>query len=407
MAYKRKLPPPTVEGENTYSFSVSKPTEDDDHVCIFFEKLTGSGTLRINDRLCTSFEGGSLLYEIGSLLTEDENTVTVSTEGDLQGNVYLRATNYLTVRSNAVRLTDEGLEIETGLNVSAIGNYVFEYVLSDDSGLLMKKSFTEKLTGSCKQVRHILTPEPIPQSVDLRLTISRLGVGCDTVVRHNVPCRRTCKDRRIDLGTAVPDDETLALIADLGAELNEDTPVTRILPDAEDGVLCSYLRGEKIVDAAAKARCDGDTICFTLACNAADEDGLIENGIKRPEFGMLKKIWSEQAACTFVPSLFAAAGSLMFFPVYSFGNPKGTGITVELSDTEGKILQKQTFSSEKPEPHQVGVFAAQLPGDKPLLILKTSINSTDYSLKRLIYTGKGSILSEDITNELLQILTTE
>ncbi len=186
----------------TYACKFDAPEEDDELASLHFPLLAGNGWIKLNGHICWRFEGTGVHFPIPGNMKERDNLLEVSFEPDpdglprgIIGDVFLRTGNYLYL--NSARFSGHGQTIQCQLRVSAFtsGKYVFKYTIALDDNLPVNIEFVERLRALSErtEIHHELhvpgatlwdPSNPDDTSYTLKLSIERMGVGCEQVVAH-------------------------------------------------------------------------------------------------------------------------------------------------------------------------------------------------------------------------------
>ncbi len=214
-----------------YESHFDAPTEDDQRVWLLFERLCGAGEVAVNGRRAASFSGGEALVEVTDYLVPGENELAVCFEAPglrlpaenpmpllgLAGDVWLLTGNFLALERTRSRSHGRTVAVEHRLTAFAAGKYVFSYVASRDSELARRWTFEETLPEGGASVSHALDCPDERGALDIRLDVTRSGVGCAQVrfeaIPGDEPPRRTVLVRGGRLTEAMARD-----LRDLGAD---------------------------------------------------------------------------------------------------------------------------------------------------------------------------------------------
>lgn len=213
-----------------YALEFDCPGEDE-RAFLRFEALSGRGAVRLNGRPLARFESGELSVDITGAVEGEGNRLEVSFDPTLPdgaprgvlGPVWLRTTNFLTLRRVRASEADGVLRVRSEMTAHAAGRYLFRYTASLDDQAVLESGVYERLRASDQAVEHALKiPSPArwdgERYYTVRLEVERSGVGCD-MVRVNA-AMGAGKPSRVALIPAhrLRDRDLLRALRDLGAE---------------------------------------------------------------------------------------------------------------------------------------------------------------------------------------------
>lgn len=236
-----------------YELSFPAPEEDDERVELIFEQLDGAGQILLNGHRVAGFTGGEVRAELTQWL-EDENKLLVCFEPPvgvnpanplvlgISGEVKLHTTSFVTV--SAFRVDTSAREEVYHLNANllltahAAGRYTFEFLVTRSDEIAVRASFEEHL----KACEHALSfPIELDRGVhwdgvypenttyDVRLTVTRAGVGCETLRTQAAFVRQDAHVRALYRETVIcpydKDKEECTLL--LAKELGVNTLIPR------------------------------------------------------------------------------------------------------------------------------------------------------------------------------------
>lgn len=181
----------------SYALRFELPEDDDEHVELLFERLCGHGRILVNGQICRRFEDGGAHFSIDQHIREGENLLEVKFDPALtgaptgiMGDVRLRTTNYVSLETARFSGLQDGIESRVALYAHISGKFLFKYTVSLDDEAVETYEFIERLKPRSALLTHKLpVPRPVtwnPSRPDetsyvVRLSIERMGVGCELV----------------------------------------------------------------------------------------------------------------------------------------------------------------------------------------------------------------------------------
>jgi hypothetical protein len=190
----------------TYLNSFEAP-EEDERCSLWFHRLAGRGEVFVNGERAAAFSEGELLIDVTGLIHPGDNALEVRfapslralpiepdgllsplPEIGIDGAVRLITTNFVALHSMSVdaHSTPNGIAATALIRITAYtaGKYIFQYALSDDEGAVDSAEVIERLPAAERRLTHDLTFAASPgprEGCELKLTILRSGVGCESV----------------------------------------------------------------------------------------------------------------------------------------------------------------------------------------------------------------------------------
>lgn len=234
-----------------YQLALDLPDEDDEWFALHFEHLIGQGFILLNGEIIWEFDDESVHFPINSMLNSGSNLLEVQfippyerAPFGIVGSVWLRSGNGLMFQH--VRMQGLGAQIASDVNLECYtaGKYVFRYALSIDDVPVKQYEFIERLRGiSPAQLHHELpiqspifwdADDPDETSYMVRLSVERLGMGCEQVFQRVALMPDGYQPLRVVRRPMIWDEQTMRFIKQLGAD-------ALLVDDIESLILPNYL----------------------------------------------------------------------------------------------------------------------------------------------------------------------
>ena len=178
----------------TYALAFDCPGEEERAV-LRFEMLGGKGSVRLNGRTISEFEGGEFLVDITESVREEKNLLEVSFYSEplggiargILGPVWLRTTNYIELKRVRAEAAGGVIRVSSDLVAHTAGRFLFRYQVSMDGEMVSTSEVYERLRAAAAHVEHeIRLPSSAPWDGEryytVRLMVERSGVGCDSAL---------------------------------------------------------------------------------------------------------------------------------------------------------------------------------------------------------------------------------
>jgi hypothetical protein len=215
-----------VDAESwTYALEFDCPGEDE-RAALYFERLSGKGTVHLNGRTVAEFDSGECMLDITKDVQPEKNRLDVSFYAGPRGRgilgpVWLRTTNYVELKRVRAAASGGVVKVASDLTAHTAGRFLFKYQVSLDGDMVTTSEIYERLRASDAHLKHeVKLPSPIQWDGEryytVRLSIERSGVACDSAMLN--AAMDAPEPRRI---VGIPDArnrELIRALKNLGAE---------------------------------------------------------------------------------------------------------------------------------------------------------------------------------------------
>ncbi len=178
----------------TYALEFDCPGEEE-RASLRFEALYGSGEVRLNGCVISSFKSGELAVDITRDVQPEKNCLEVLFAPELNGRgpigilgpVWLRETSYVELKRVSASASDGVIHVASDLIAHTAGRFLFKYQVSLDDEMALTSEVYERLRAAGAHVEHALKLN-VPAAWDgkkyytVRLMVERSGVACDSVL---------------------------------------------------------------------------------------------------------------------------------------------------------------------------------------------------------------------------------
>jgi len=178
------------------------PTEGDERVSLFFERMAGWGEVFVNGQRAGAFESGEAYLDITGLIAGAQNELSVRFQAPglslpadnpmpvlgIAGPVWLATGNYITLEHTVSRTVGATAVIEHDITAHTAGKFSFIYTVSQNGALVNRSEFIEKLPAARVTRSHTISLSARPGEAELSgaacdvcVSVERGGIGCAQV----------------------------------------------------------------------------------------------------------------------------------------------------------------------------------------------------------------------------------